>query len=178
MSRVVAVTVLALSISAGAIVAGTYAAGGRINTSKSLEVGLYWVIDEPITKGSYVMFCPPQQPVFLVAKERGYIGAGFCPGNYGHLMKKVLAAKGDTISVTSKGVTVNGAILPYSIPIDADGMGRPLPQFAEVGYTLKAPELLLMSDRSPTSFDGRYFGLITRSQITSVVRPIFTLRGE
>jgi hypothetical protein len=63
----------------GVVAGGIYAAGGRFNTSKSLELGLYWITDAPITKGAYVMFCPPERKVFVDAKERGYIDAGFCP---------------------------------------------------------------------------------------------------
>ncbi len=176
--RVVAGITLAVSISTGVVAGGIYAAGGRLNTSKSLELGLYWITDKPINKGAYVMFCPPERPVFVDAKERGYIDAGFCPGNYGHLMKKILAAKGDTIAVTAEGVTVNGVVLPYSKPIATDGIGRPLPQLSPERYTLGESELLLMSDRSPTSFDGRYFGPITRGQVTSVIRPVLTWKGE
>lgn len=176
--RIVAGITLAASIGVGIVAGGIYAAGGRFNTSKSLELGLYWITDAPITKGAYVMFCPPERKVFMDAKERGYIDAGFCPGNFGHLMKKILAAKGDTIAVTPQGVTVNGEVLPYSKPVAEDGVGRPLPQLSSERYTLGASELLLMSDSSPTSFDGRYFGPITRSQVTSVIRPVLTWKGE
>lgn len=176
--RVVAGITLAVSVAAAIGLGGIYAAGGRFNTSKSLDLGLYWITEAPIEKGAYVMFCPPQRQVFLDARERGYIDAGFCPGNYGHLMKKVLAAKGDTVSVTALGVTVNGEILPYSAPVATDGVGRALPQLSPERYTLGASELLLMSDRSPTSFDGRYFGPITRGQVTSVIRPVYTWQGE
>ena len=67
--RIVAGITLVVSISAGAVAGGIYAAGGRFNTSKSLELGLYWITDTPITKGAYVMFCPPERKVFLDAKE-------------------------------------------------------------------------------------------------------------
>lgn len=176
--RIAAGVMLAVSITAGVVGGGIYAAGGRFNTSKSLELGLYWITDEPVAKGAYVMFCPPERQVFLDAKERGYIGAGFCPGNYGHLMKKVLAAKNDTVAVTAEGVTVNGEVLPYSKPIATDAIGRPMPQLSAERYTLGESELFLMSDRSPTSFDGRYFGSVTRGQVTSVIRPVLTWKGE
>lgn len=151
-----------------------YSAGARVNTSKSIPLGLYWTSGVPVTKGEYVIFCPPQRPVFDNARERGYIGSGFCPGDYGYMMKKVLAAKGDTVSVTPQGVTVNGALLPYSKPLLADGVGRPLPRMSDERYTLGESELLLMTDSSATSFDARYFGAITREQVKSVIRPVFT----
>jgi hypothetical protein len=37
-----------------------YAAGARINTTKSIPVGLYWTSSAPVEKGAYVLFCPPQ----------------------------------------------------------------------------------------------------------------------
>jgi len=176
--RVAAGATLAFSLVAGALAGGIYAAGGRLNTSKSLELGLYFITERPVEKGAYVMVCPPQSQVFNEARARGYIDSGFCPGGYGHLMKKILAAKGDTVSATPEGVTVNGVVLPYSKPFAADGIGRPLPQYSPDHYTLGESELFLMSDRSPTSFDGRYFGPITRGQVTSVIRPVLTWKGE
>jgi conjugative transfer signal peptidase TraF len=151
-----------------------YAAGARVNTSKSIPLGLYWTSSAPVTKGEYVIFCPPQRPIFADARERDYIGSGFCPGDYGYMMKKVLAAKGDTISVTPDGVTVNGELLPNSKPLPADGAGRPLPHRSAERYTVGTSELLLMTDRSATSFDARYFGPVTRDQVKSVIRPVFT----
>jgi conjugative transfer signal peptidase TraF len=163
------------AIAGVAVLAGsTYAAGGRLNISASIPLGLYWVTHAPVETGQYVMFCPPENRIFDDARARGYIEAGFCPGDFGHLMKKVLAAKGDVIAVTAKGVTVNGGLLPYSVPLLADGIGRPLPHQPDAPHTLGPSELLLMTDVSPTSFDARYFGPIARDQVTAVIRPIVT----
>lgn len=41
-------------------------------------------------------------------------------------------------------------------------------------YTLAEPELLLMSDRSENSFDGRYFGPVHLSRVKGVLRPVIT----
>ncbi|WP_322075504.1 conjugative transfer signal peptidase TraF [Burkholderia cenocepacia] len=171
--RAIAVVVIG-GIGVSAAGGALYAAGARINTSKSIPVGLYWTSAMPIAKGQYVIFCPPQRPVFADARERGYIGSGFCPGDYGYMMKKILAAKGDTVAVTSHGVTVNDELLPFSTPLSADGVGRPLPRMSAERYTLGESELLLMTDRSATSFDARYFGPVTRVQVKSVIRPILT----
>lgn len=150
------------------------AAGARINTTKSIPVGLYWTSTDSVEKGAYVMFCPPQLSVFSDAKERGYIGAGYCPGEYGYMMKRVLAAKNDIVSVSDDGVRINGELLPFSAPRKTDAAGRPMPRFQADRYTLGDSEFLLMSDVSATSFDGRYFGTVNRSQIKTVIRPVIT----
>ena len=157
-----------------ALTAGGYAAGARINTTKSIPVGLYWTNSAPVEKGAYVMFCPPKLGVFDDAKERGYIGAGFCEGGYGYMMKRVLAAKDDAVTVSDDGVRVNGELLAYSAPLHTDKAGRAMPRYQSSAYPLGAAEVLLMSDVSGTSFDGRYFGPINRTQIKTVLRPVIT----
>jgi conjugative transfer signal peptidase TraF len=149
-------------------------AGARINTSKSIPVGLYWTTNGPMEKGAYVLFCPPPSGVFNEARARGYIGAGFCPGDYGYLMKQVAATQRDTVTVTSEGVRVNGERWPQSMPRLADKAGRLLPRFQADGYVLGHAEVLLMSNGSPTSFDGRYFGPVSRAQLETAIKPILT----
>ncbi|MBS0513642.1 MAG: conjugative transfer signal peptidase TraF [Proteobacteria bacterium] len=166
---------VALAGAAGMVGAAlAFAAGARINTTRSIPVGLYWASSAAVEKGTYVLFCPPQAQVFHEARARGYIGAGFCPGGYGYMMKRVLAAQDDDVAVSDEGVRVNGVLLPLSAPRAVDAGGRPLPRFQADRYTLGAAELLLMSDVSGTSFDGRYFGPLHRSQIQTVVSPLIT----
>ena len=177
MSRIlnrIAAGVVIAGVAALLLAAGGYAAGARINTTKSIPVGLYWTSSAPVERGAYVLWCPPKVGVFDDAKERGYIGAGFCPGDYGYMMKRVLAAKDDAVAVADDGVRVNGELLPLSAPIKADKVGRPLPRYQSNSYTLGNSEVLLMSDVSATSSDGRYFGPINRSQIKTVIRPVIT----
>jgi conjugative transfer signal peptidase TraF len=150
------------------------AAGLRFNTIRSIPVGIYRLTDMPVGKGEYVIFCPPPSALFDEARERGYIPAGFCPGGYGYMMKRVLGTKGDLVSSSDKGIAVNGELLPASALKDADGAGRIMPRYPYSDYTLKASELLLMSDGSPTSFDGRYFGPVNLSQVKGVITPIIT----
>jgi conjugative transfer signal peptidase TraF len=151
----------------------TYTAGIRLNTTPSIPVGIYRLTNDPLTKGAYVYFCPPPTSVFDMAKDRGYLSAGFCPGGYGHLMKKILATQKDGVAIKKDGVQVNGRMLPLSAPFQADGAGLPLPDYKS-SWVLESDEFLLMSDSNSGSFDGRYFGSINRQQIEGVLRPIFT----
>ena len=73
-----------------------------------------------------------------------------------------------------EGIAVNGKVLPASAPREADNAGRVLPRYTFSDYTLKESELLLMSDVSWSSFDGRYFGPVDAGQVRGVVRPVVT----
>ena len=148
-----------------------YAAGIRFNTTPSIPVGMYRLTHDPIKKGAYVLFCPPPSAEFAMAKARGYLRAGFCPGGFGPMMKKILAIQDDKVMIGKEGVQVNGHLVPLSAPIKADADGRPLPVYAKT-WVLGNAEILVMSDSHPESFDGRYFGSIQRSQLKGVIRPI------
>lgn len=162
------------SVAAFSLVTTAHLAGLRFNTTKSIPIGFYWTTDEPAKVGSYVMFCPPTREPFITAKNRGYLSAGFCPGDFGYMMKKILAAKNDEVAVTSAGVYVNSQLLPLSAPRPTDKAGNPMPRDSRGEYTLKQDELLLMSDVSSTSFDARYFGPVSDSQIKTVITPVYT----
>ncbi len=149
-------------------------AGIRVNTSKSIPLGIYRSSEGPVEKGDYVVFCPPPNPVFDTAKDRGYLAGGLCPGGYGYMMKDVVGISGDIVAVDDDGVRVNGILLPESKPQKADPSGRPLPHFQADSYSLGRSEVLLMSDFCSLSFDGRYFGQINRLQIKTVILPVFT----
>ena len=120
------------------------------------------------------MFCPPQGRAVTEARSRGYIGAGFCPGGFGYLMKRVTASENDVIIIDGEGVRVNGALLPFSIPLSRDAHGRDLPTYRTSASRLNGHQLLLMADANPLSFDGRYFGPVPRSSIKSVITPVLT----
>jgi len=151
-----------------------HVAGARFNPSKSVAVGLYWQVKQPVEKGAYVLVCPPDTDIFKLAKQRGYLTGGFCPNNYSGMMKFVAAAAGDNVSINSEGIYVNQQQMPHSKPLNTDPGNRPLPQLEINNYLLAEKELLLIGDVSPTSFDSRYFGLIDRAQIQGVVKPVWT----
>lgn len=167
-----AVSVFALSVAL--LIWGLYQAGARLNTTRSVPVGLYWTTQAPIQRGSLVEFCPTAVGVFQEARNRGYISAGPCPGGFGLMMKQVAGVSDDRVRITPSGVWVNQDLAPLSAPLNADRAGRPMPRYQATEYTLGNQELLLMSPVSATSFDGRYFGPVAAQQVRSVIRPVFT----
>ncbi len=168
-----AVFVFAVSVSLFVLSIGARIGGIYINTTPSLPVGFYKVVDEPIASGAYVAFCPPQNAVFDMVRDRSYINPGDCPGGYGLLLKRVFALSGDTVSIDQAGIFVNGEHLPNSAQLKTDADGHALPQY-RLQAVLDDSEYLLLSDLNPQSFDARYFGLIPRDQIRQAVRPVFT----
>lgn len=156
------------------VAAGAISAGARINSTASYPVGLYWTVERNPAVGELVMFCPPERDAIEEAKRRDYVGAGFCPGGYGFLIKKIVAESNDVIDIKDDGVVVNGSAIPNSRPAPVDSAGRPLPQLRLEAYTVGPTEILLLSDRSVRSFDGRYFGVIDKTHIRSVIDPVFT----
>jgi conjugative transfer signal peptidase TraF len=156
-----------------ALIASAQHAGIRINTTHSYPPGLYIKTHDPIKKGALVIFCPPDTKAFQEARARGYIGPGFCPGGYEYMIKKILAAPGDHVTISDLGVTVNGTLLPNSKPMDVDLEGRPLPHLTVDIPALDVNSVLLMSDYSAKSFDARYFGVADRAMVISTVRPLW-----
>jgi conjugative transfer signal peptidase TraF len=143
-------------------------AGLRYNHSESFPAGVYRTVPKHPAKGDLVTFQPPTLPVFDLARERGYIERSEC------MLKRLMALGGDLVTIDDAGVTVNGRMLPNSVPRPTDLAGRPMPVCRLQGYRLQAGEVLVMSDYSPISFDSRYFGPIAREQIQAVVRPVWT----
>ena len=178
MNRNITRRLLLASGGIAALVSLAVASGVRVNTTASVPKGLYRITGEAARKGSLVLACPP--PVAAVAavaegKRRGYIGSGFCPSGTVHVIKKIVGMPGDRVAITGQGVTVNGERVPGSAPRQADPSGRPMP-FGPAEYTLGPSQVLLMSNYSPLSFDGRYFGPVDGSSIVGVLRPLLTYR--
>ncbi|MDD7804189.1 MAG: conjugative transfer signal peptidase TraF [Endozoicomonas sp. (ex Botrylloides leachii)] len=152
-----------------------YVIGIRVNTTPSIPLGFYKLTDKAPEKGDYIMFCPPKRPIFDMALQRGYIDPGFCSGQYSHIMKRVVGVAGDHVVVTTKSVSVNGHPVADSAQMVVDLGNRPMPVYRLPDTTLANGQFLLMGE-NPISFDARYFGLISGSQINGVIQPLFTWR--
>ncbi|AWK88593.1 conjugative transfer signal peptidase TraF [Azospirillum thermophilum] len=148
-------------------------AGWRINSTPSLPVGL-WRVDAAgtVAPGVVVELCPPDSAPFRLARERGYVPAGSCPGGYQPLFKPIAAQAGDEVELTAEGVWVNGVLLANSRPLAADGAGRPMPVLPRGRYRVEAGTVWVVSSHHPASFDSRYFGALPLESIQGTARPI------
>jgi conjugative transfer signal peptidase TraF len=154
-----------------------YARGYRIITTPSVPPGIWKVesIRGSIRRGQFVWLCPPDQSFFRVAKQRGYIPYGDCPGGYSHLIKPVAAVSNDIVSVIPQGIAINGKWLPNSQPQTFDRKGLPLPELKPGDYRVKEGEVWLISTYHRNSLDSRYFGPISRKQIEGVAHLVWGL---
>ena len=158
-------------------VAGMWAVcaiGLRVNGTNSEPIGIYWAISKTPSKGDFVFVLPPALPIFKLAKERGYLAAGPSPAGTCGLIKQVAALSEDRVTIGVQGVQVNGVLLKNSAPRPADEAGRRLSAYELSDYALRSDEVLLMSNYNPASFDGRYFGPLSKTTIQSVIVPIIT----
>jgi conjugative transfer signal peptidase TraF len=90
------------------VLLGLLLGGGlRINGSKSFPVGLYMATGKAPKKGDLVFVDPPASPIFELARNRGYLDAGYSPAGSCPLIKRLAATAGDRIT---KGQQVAEAI--------------------------------------------------------------------
>ncbi len=144
-----------------------------INTSNSLPQGLY--LNLPVfelKKNDLVLICLNEE-MAKFAKERNYIKKGDCPLNTAPLGKKITGIFNDKVIFKKDFILVNNIKIKNSKPLLKDSLGRNLPKI--LGEILiKKGEYLLLNEVND-SFDSRYFGTISTSNIKGKLIPVFTL---
>jgi conjugative transfer signal peptidase TraF len=145
-----------------------------VNTSPSLPLGLYRVVPAVRPRvGDLVLVCLPPD-VAALARARGYLTRGRCASGVEPLGKRIAAAAGDTVAVTSAGLVINGHSIRLTVPLRLDSRGRDLPQLVGYRRALGPGELWLVAAQHPRSFDSRYFGPVSIGSVIAVVQPVWT----
>ena len=127
------------------------------NPSESAPLGLYRIDPlERVVRGDQVVSNLPQETAEF-ASQRGYLPRGI------PVIKTVAALEGDTVCDTGGVLEINEG--PTVHMLAADKAGRPLPSPWRTCRRLLPNEVLLLSDRTPDSFDGRYFGAVQKTDI-------------
>ena len=153
------------------------------NHTASMPVGFYRLQRVPrisvggpfptLTRGSTVVWCLPEALV-REARRRGYLVRGGCPGDAEPILKVVAALAGDTVTVDSAGMRVNGRRLPNSHSLRVDSQGRRIVGVAHGTYIVPPGVAWLWSPHQPHSFDSRYFGGVPTSGFVGLARPLWT----
>lgn len=148
--------------------------GLRINLTPSYPLGVWRIVplDRKVAVGDLVMICPPPTSVFTLARQRGYLRSGLCPGWLSPLIKTVAATQGQRIEITGT-VRVDGMPLAGSALRAADAEGRALLPFA--GGVVPLGHIILHSDFAG-SYDSRYFGPIPAAGVLGLAHPVLTIR--
>lgn len=133
-----------------------------INESPSLPRGVYARVENgAIVPGSVVAIPQP-------AASRAYLGSLGMPADI-LLLKRVAAIGGEQICVHDRAVTTPRRRV---VARTQDRRGMPLGAWPEC-RVLREDEVFLLGD-TPGSFDSRYFGPVSRSEITGVYREVLT----
>jgi conjugative transfer signal peptidase TraF len=161
-------------ITLGSLFAAASVSGFRFNLTSSLPVGLYRVTNDPRTlqRGTIVLYCLPPS-IARFAYERGYVPTGGrCAEGLVPIGKVVVALSGDTVSVTTAGITVNGRPQLHSRPLSLDRRGQELPHLLERVYVTHPDHIWLLAP-SDRSFDSRYLGGLSAANVTGRLRPFW-----
>jgi conjugative transfer signal peptidase TraF len=176
----IAVAPAARFASLTAAVALALAGAVRLNVSASAPIGFYRVANVSLERGGLVITCVPA-PGAALARERGYLGRGTCPGGVQSVLKRLVGLPGDVVDVGPDAVTINGVRLPDSGTASLDALGRPLPHAPWGRRVLGTGEAWLLGVAASRSWDSRYFGPVSLDRVRTV-RPVLTTmagaRGE
>lgn len=156
------------------ILTSVIASGIRVNLSASAPRGLYRAVSAAPVRGTWVAACVSADAAAL-GRARGYLGPGPCAGGAEPVLKPIVAVSGDVVELGPQAVVVNGDSLPGSASASLDRSGRPLPHAIWGRHVVAADEVWLISTGVPNSWDSRYLGPFSISQVRAVARPVWTL---
>ncbi len=147
--------------------------GLRINLTPSYPLGVWRIVplDRKVAVGDLVMICAPPTSAFTLARLRGYLHSGLCPGWLSPLIKTVAATQGQRVEIADT-VSVDGAVLASSQLRAADAEGRALIPFA--GAVVPSGHIFLHSDFAG-SYDSRYFGPVPADGVLGLAHPVITI---
>ena len=165
--------VVLLLVPVGCLLGGS--AGIRLNTSASLPLGFY--VRTESESAPLVEFCP-EEPYASLSRQRGYRApAGSCADWAMPLLKPVIARPGDLVTISAKGIAVNGTLLPNTAPLMTDAAGRALTAWPQGVYPVRPGTVWVASTYSRGSYDSRYMGPVNTRLIRGKLRPLWLLQG-
>lgn len=155
----------ALAITALSLPVVTSSASFVWNVTPSAPQGLYRIDRTPWRVGDRVAVMPADTLAADLTK-RGILPTGRL------LIKRVVAAKGDTVCRHDETISINGFAVGHAKRVDSQG--GPLPSWQGCS-TLYEGQVFLLGDTAG-SYDGRYFGVTQADEIVGRVDLLFDFR--
>lgn len=135
------------------------------NASASAPIGFYTIdVDEPFEVTDLIAVKVPE-PLSTFLADRHYLPKGV------PLLKHILAVAGQIVCRSNLTIAVDG--LEAGVALHRDRSGRDLPVWQGC-RRIPTGEVFLMNRQVRDSLDGRYFGLISTSQIIGRAVPLWT----
>lgn len=131
------------------------------NRTASMPVGFYVHSSDPIEIGSIVTV-EVHQVAHSYALERE------AEPEF-RLLKRIAATSGNIVCADGDQITIDGEV--RAVRSERDSVARPLPSWTGC-VELSEGQFFVLGD-SVSSFDGRYFGVVSASNTEGVWRPIF-----
>jgi conjugative transfer signal peptidase TraF len=158
-----------------------YMAPLRLNLSSSMPVGWYLARDiasgQSVRRGTLVTVCLPAE-IASWGRARGYLHRGSCTDGTAPVGKSIFAVAGDTVTVRSSGLSLNGKPTPGTTALPQDSEGRPLGRVPNGRYAVRPGEVWLISTYSPRSWDSRYIGPVPTSAMVSALQPLWIFAAQ
>ncbi len=136
------------------------------NRTGSAPQGLYWLSNEPITKGRWVVVSARSVSAKW-AQSHGYVGPDW------PLLKQTSGVPGDIVCRNGQTILINGEAVASAHLIDSTG--RILPDW-EGCFRLSEDQVFLLNTH-PDSLDGRYFGITKKDELDGVAIRLFTFNN-
>ena len=124
------------------------------NVSPSVPLGFYRIQPGTLRRGDLVITRLPSE-IAELANRRGYLPKS------AHLIKFVLAIAGDRVCRFGDRIFVRGVLVARALPHDS--LGRLMPSWHGC-QRLVSGNLFLLAE-GPKSFDSRYFGVVSASDV-------------
>jgi conjugative transfer signal peptidase TraF len=152
----------------------THAVGRRLNASPRAPRGVYRTVARPPARDTRVAVGLPAG-LADVARERGYLGLGDCPGGVQAAIKRVLAVPGDVVDLQPRRASANDRPVPDSATAARDSRGRAPAHVRWGRHVVVTGKVWLLGTHDWRNWDSRYFGALKTAQIRATLQPVMTL---
>ncbi len=134
------------------------------NPSPSEPIGFYRFTTAKPTPGQLISFKVPVQGRAYAAHHLAYVL------RYS-ILKEIAAGQGSTVCADHAVLSIDGRA--RAIIADHDRQGAQLPHWQGC-RRLGAGEFFVFSNRIPNSYDSRYYGPVSSSEVLGVYAPLWT----